>query len=286
MSYFLGLFVVVTQGCWWHCGQLIAWEGGRPWPCVSSSSPCALFRCMAVLAGRIHSSRPELKPKNRPASRLYLSCRASMTVLIFIARAFIAGGFQAAYVYTPEVRDPVRMQAPVQIRKPIAFIRISAGVSNGDQGFGSGNKQRNGKSRCPHYTFCCAGKDSGRPLSLNSSQRKRCGCSSAGLLLKVMLESSVYLALSVYCCCCLFAAIASCALPIETTGRALQESSQREWGQEMVGRASSHGSVRMPHSSSGSQGWPQLEFTWRLTTTKGRKKKPQTGFLCPSSVPS
>ena len=26
-----------------------------------------------------------------------------MTVLIFIARAFIAGGFQAAYVYTPEV---------------------------------------------------------------------------------------------------------------------------------------------------------------------------------------
>lgn len=30
-----------------------------------------------------------------------------MTVLIFIARAFIAGGFQAAYVYTPEVRHPV-----------------------------------------------------------------------------------------------------------------------------------------------------------------------------------
>lgn len=30
--------------------------------------------------------------------------RVSMTVLIFIARAFIAGGFQAAYVYTPEVR--------------------------------------------------------------------------------------------------------------------------------------------------------------------------------------
>ncbi|XP_068617193.1 synaptic vesicle 2-related protein [Brachionichthys hirsutus] len=29
--------------------------------------------------------------------------RASMTVLIFIARAFISGGFQAAYVYTPEV---------------------------------------------------------------------------------------------------------------------------------------------------------------------------------------
>lgn len=37
-----------------------------------------------------------------------------MTVLIFIARAFIAGGFQAAYVYTPEVSDPVRSQLPLQ----------------------------------------------------------------------------------------------------------------------------------------------------------------------------
>lgn len=37
-----------------------------------------------------------------------------MTVLIFIARAFIAGGFQAAYVYTPEVREPARMQMTVR----------------------------------------------------------------------------------------------------------------------------------------------------------------------------
>lgn len=82
-----------------------------------------------------------------------------MTVLIFIARAFIAGGFQAAYVYTPEVRDPVRLRVTVQIREPIAVVEISAGVSNGDQGFGSGNKQRNGKSRCPDYTICRTGKD-------------------------------------------------------------------------------------------------------------------------------
>lgn len=34
----------------------------------------------------------------------FICSRASMTVLIFIARAFIAGGFQAAYVYTPEVK--------------------------------------------------------------------------------------------------------------------------------------------------------------------------------------
>jgi len=34
----------------------------------------------------------------------FLCCRTSMTVLIFVARAFISGGFQAAYVYTPEAR--------------------------------------------------------------------------------------------------------------------------------------------------------------------------------------
>lgn len=34
----------------------------------------------------------------------FICSRTSMTVLIFIARAFIAGGFQAAYVYTPEVK--------------------------------------------------------------------------------------------------------------------------------------------------------------------------------------
>lgn len=177
-----------------------------------------------------------------------------MTVLIFIARAFIAGGFQAAYVYTPEVRHPGRMQVTVHIREPIAVVGISAGVSNSDQGFGSGNKQRNGKSRCPDYTICRTGKEVLHLLSFKASRLKRCGCTFGGLLLQVMLESSVYLALSVYCCCCLFAAIASCALPIETTGRALQESSQRQWGQEMVGRASSHGSARIPHSSPGSQG--------------------------------
>lgn len=88
-----------------------------------------------------------------------------MTVLIFIARAFIAGGFQAAYVYTPEVRNPVRMQVIVQIREPIAVVGISAGVSNGNQGFGSGNKQRNGKSRSPDYTIRRAGKDTLRRLS-------------------------------------------------------------------------------------------------------------------------
>uniref|UniRef100_A0A3Q1I0H7 Synaptic vesicle 2-related protein n=1 Tax=Anabas testudineus TaxID=64144 RepID=A0A3Q1I0H7_ANATE len=128
--------------------------------------------------------------------------RASMTVLIFIARAFIAGGFQAAYVYTPEVY-------------PTATRALGLGTSSG---------------------------------------MARVGALITPFVAQVMLESSVYLALSVYCCCCLLAAIASCALPIETTGRGLQESSHHEWGQEMMGRASSHNSGGIAHSSSGSQG--------------------------------
>ncbi|XP_020498944.1 synaptic vesicle 2-related protein [Labrus bergylta] len=128
--------------------------------------------------------------------------RVSMTVLIFIARAFIAGGFQAAYVYTPEVY-------------PTATRALGLGTSSG---------------------------------------MARVGALITPFVAQVMLESSVYLALSVYCCCCLLAAFASCALPIETTGRGLQESNQREWGQEMVGRAPSRGSAGNSQSSPGSQG--------------------------------
>ncbi|KAM9823124.1 synaptic vesicle 2-related protein isoform 2-T2 [Syngnathus typhle] len=129
--------------------------------------------------------------------------RVSMTVLIFIARAFIAGGFQVAYVYTPEVY-------------PTATRALGLGTSSG---------------------------------------MARVGALITPFVAQVLLESSVYLALSVYCCCCLLAAIASCALPIETTGRGLQESSHRQWGQEMMGRASSsQNSGPIPHSTSGSQG--------------------------------
>ncbi|KAM9810652.1 synaptic vesicle 2-related protein [Neosynchiropus ocellatus] len=126
--------------------------------------------------------------------------RTSMTVLIFIARAFIAGGFQAAYVYTPEVY-------------PTATRALGLGTSSG---------------------------------------MARVGALITPFVAQVMLESSVYLALSVYCCCCLLAAFASCALPIETTGRGLQESSNREWGQEM--KASSNSMGENLHSDCGSQG--------------------------------
>ncbi|XP_026865121.2 synaptic vesicle 2-related protein isoform X2 [Electrophorus electricus] len=128
--------------------------------------------------------------------------RTSLTILIFIARAFIAGGFQAAYVYTPEVY-------------PTATRALGLGTSSG---------------------------------------MARVGALITPFVAQVMLESSVYLTLSVYCCCCLLAAAASCALPIETTGRGLQESSHRvEWGQEMMGRATSPSPDSTHRSSSGSQ---------------------------------
>ncbi|MEQ2172027.1 hypothetical protein GOODEAATRI_016731 [Goodea atripinnis] len=50
---------------------------------------------------------------------------------------------------------------------------------------------------------------------------------------QVMLRTSVYLTLSVYCGCSLLAAIASLILPIETLGRGLQES---EHYQEALGQ--------------------------------------------------
>ncbi|XP_032899641.1 synaptic vesicle 2-related protein [Amblyraja radiata] len=116
--------------------------------------------------------------------------RFTLTVFLFIARAFISGGFQAAYVYTPEVY-------------PTATRALGLGTCSG---------------------------------------MARVGALITPFIAQVMLESSIYLTLSVYSGCCLLAALASCFLPIETMGRGLQESSQQEWGQEMVGRTHRSGS--------------------------------------------
>lgn len=125
--------------------------------------------------------------------------RNMLTLLLFIARAFISGGFQAAYVYTPEVY-------------PTATRALGLGTCSG---------------------------------------MARVGALITPFIAQVMLESSVYLTLAVYSGCCLLAALASCFLPIETKGRGLQESSHREWGQEMVGRGA-HG-TGVARSNSGSQ---------------------------------
>uniref|UniRef100_A0A8C6YES0 Synaptic vesicle 2-related protein n=1 Tax=Naja naja TaxID=35670 RepID=A0A8C6YES0_NAJNA len=121
--------------------------------------------------------------------------RKVLTVLLFIARAFISGGFQAAYVYTPEVY-------------PTATRALGLGTCSGVA---------------------------------------RVGALITPFIAQVMLESSVYLTLIVYSGCCILAALASCLLPIETRGRGLQESTHKEWGQEMFGRG-------VPQSNSGSQG--------------------------------
>ncbi|KAG9487081.1 hypothetical protein GDO78_007121, partial [Eleutherodactylus coqui] len=125
--------------------------------------------------------------------------RNVLTVLLFIARAFISGGFQAAYVYTPEVY-------------PTATRALGLGTCSG---------------------------------------MARVGALVTPFIAQVMLESSIYLTVLVYSGCCLLAAVASCFLPIETKGRGLQESSHREWGQEMVGRGAQNSGVTP--SNSGSQ---------------------------------
>ncbi|XP_012704812.2 synaptic vesicle 2-related protein [Fundulus heteroclitus] len=99
--------------------------------------------------------------------------RIAITIFIFISRAFISGGFQVVFVYTPEV-------FPTEIRA-----------------LGMGT----------------------------SSAVARIGALITPFVAQVMLRTSVYLTLSVYCGCSLLAGIASLILPIETLGRGLQESS-------------------------------------------------------------
>ncbi|CAK6959461.1 synaptic vesicle 2-related protein [Scomber scombrus] len=97
--------------------------------------------------------------------------RIALAIFIFIARAFISGGFQVAFVYTPEV-------FPTETRA-----------------LGMGT----------------------------SSAMARLGSLITPFVAQVMLRTSVYLTLSLYCGCSLLAGVASLMLPIETSGRNLQE---------------------------------------------------------------
>uniref|UniRef100_A0A3P8Z0F0 Synaptic vesicle 2-related protein n=2 Tax=Esox lucius TaxID=8010 RepID=A0A3P8Z0F0_ESOLU len=107
--------------------------------------------------------------------------RVALTVFIFVARAFISGGFQVSYVYTPEVYP----------------------TSNRALGIGT-----------------CSGM-------------ARVGALLTPFVAQVLLKTSVYMTLSVYCVCCLLAAVASMLLPVETTGLGLQESCTIAGAQEM-----------------------------------------------------
>ncbi|XP_044029764.1 synaptic vesicle 2-related protein [Siniperca chuatsi] len=98
--------------------------------------------------------------------------RTALTIFIFIARAFITGGYQATIVYTTEV-------FPTENRA------LAMGISSG---------------------------------------MSRLGALITPFVAQVVLRTSQYLTVSVYCGCSLLAGVACLILPIETLGRGLQES--------------------------------------------------------------
>uniref|UniRef100_A0A667ZVP8 Synaptic vesicle 2-related protein-like n=1 Tax=Myripristis murdjan TaxID=586833 RepID=A0A667ZVP8_9TELE len=124
--------------------------------------------------------------------------RIALTIFIFAARAFITGGYQVAFVYTPEV-------FPTESRA------LGMGTSSG---------------------------------------MARVGALLTPFVAQVLLRTSVYLTLSVYCGCCLLAAGASMLLPVETLGKGLQESSQMTG--DMTRTCQSNGTACTLHTSYGS----------------------------------
>ncbi|KAF0031456.1 synaptic vesicle 2-related protein [Scophthalmus maximus] len=114
--------------------------------------------------------------------------RTALTIFIFLARAFIAGGYQVVFLYTPEV-------FPTETRA------IAMGTS---------------------------------------SAMSRLGALITPFVAQVMLRTSMYLTLSVYCGCSVLAGFASLLLPIETLGRGLQESGHDEEARGQASATASH----------------------------------------------
>uniref|UniRef100_A0A672LIN2 SV2 related protein b n=1 Tax=Sinocyclocheilus grahami TaxID=75366 RepID=A0A672LIN2_SINGR len=130
-----------------------------------------------------------------------LYTKTVLTVFIFIARACITGGWQVAYVYTPELKLSCKVF-------PTATRAIGIGTGSG---------------------------------------MARVGTLITPFIAQVLLKSSVYLTLSVYLICCLLGTVASFVLPMETTGRSLQESTQSTMEQKNTERP--HGSETAESSS-------------------------------------
>lgn len=174
--------------------------------------------------------------------------RIALTVIIFIARAFISAGFQVAFVYTPEV-----CQYFNHLKIIISFIWVDwtwwdtlaccpIGFSHRKQSLGDGNLQCDGQDRFPDYSVCVAGMEKPQHQSDIRLLHMRCSASLPGSSVfvffscQVMLRASVYLTLSIYCGCTVLAGIACLMLPIETLGRGLQESAvDQEAGQSSGG---------------------------------------------------
>uniref|UniRef100_A0A915KTU5 Major facilitator superfamily (MFS) profile domain-containing protein n=1 Tax=Romanomermis culicivorax TaxID=13658 RepID=A0A915KTU5_ROMCU len=97
--------------------------------------------------------------------------RSTTTIFIFVARAFISGAFQVAYVYTPEVY-------------PTTTRAIGLG--------------------------CC-------------SAMARIGAIVTPFVAQVAAKKSLSIPISIYGAVCLFGAVASLLLPIETKGREMKD---------------------------------------------------------------
>uniref|UniRef100_A0A8D3BXK8 SV2 related protein b n=1 Tax=Scophthalmus maximus TaxID=52904 RepID=A0A8D3BXK8_SCOMX len=111
-----------------------------------------------------------------------------MFSLFCLCAAFIAGGYQVVFLYTPEV-------FPTETRA------IAMGTS---------------------------------------SAMSRLGALITPFVAQVMLRTSMYLTLSVYCGCSVLAGFASLLLPIETLGRGLQESGHDEEARGQASATASH----------------------------------------------
>lgn len=109
--------------------------------------------------------------------------RIALTIIIFIARAFISAGFQVAFVYTPEVCQYFNHLFPLfwidqTWRNTLACCPI--GFSNRKQSLGDGNLQCDGQDRFPDYSVCVAGTKKPQHQSDIRPLHMRCSASLPG----------------------------------------------------------------------------------------------------------
>lgn len=89
---------LIFNGSAWGVSVQVCWPGWGGW-----GDLCRL-RCQ-FFQGRWDGRENQTQNNPLPLSCCFLLPRNVLTLLLFIARAFISGGFQAAYVYTPEVGE-------------------------------------------------------------------------------------------------------------------------------------------------------------------------------------
>lgn len=90
--------------------------------------------CVAA-SWRINSPHHKYSNISSPFSVSLLSaCRTALVIFIFIARAFISGGYQVAFLYTPEVSLHLTCYVNCTVLVNILSLSLSLGVPNRNQG--------------------------------------------------------------------------------------------------------------------------------------------------------